>query len=209
MTVLNQLASASGLKGSEANIRLAKELSVSKNPAAVKELVANLSNKDKNIQSDCIKTLYELGYLAPAMIADYYAGFISLLTSRNNRLIWGAMIALATITELKHREIFDSLDRIMFTVGMGSIITIDNGVEILSLLNKHHSYFDTTDPLLAELLWKCPIKQLPMYMEKAQVSVNYRNKEIYLSIIEKRLPECDSDSQVKRLEKCMKILKAR
>ncbi len=209
MTVLNQLASARGLKGSEANIRLAKELSVSKNLHAVKELVANLTNKDKNIQSDCIKTLYELGYLAPDMIADYYVEFMRLLKSRNNRLVWGGMIALVTVTELKHREIFDSLDRIMLTVGMGSVITIDNGVEILSLLNKHDCYFDTTDPLLAELLWKCPIKQLPMYMEKAQVAVNKRNKEIYLSIIAKRLPECESDSQVKRLEKCMKLLKAR
>jgi hypothetical protein len=72
MTVINLLASTQGLKGNEANISLAKEISMSNNKAAAKELVDNLNNKNKNIQSDCIKTLYEIGYLKPELIADYY-----------------------------------------------------------------------------------------------------------------------------------------
>lgn len=204
MSILNLLASAQGQKGNEANISLAKEISKSNNKIAVKELVANLNNKNRNIQSDCIKTLYETGYLKPELIEDYYADFIKLLTARNNRLVWGGMIALSTITDLKHDEIFASLDRIMATVNTGSVITIDSGVEILARLNKHARYFNTTDPLLAEQLWKCPIKQLPMYIEKSLVSINTENKDIYLDIINKRLPECDKDSQKKRLEKSFK-----
>jgi len=204
MTVINLLASTQGLKGNEANISLAKEIFISNNKAAVKELVDNLNNKNKNIQSDCIKTLYEIGYLKPELIADYHAEFIKLLTSKNNRLVWGGMIAISTITDLKHKEIFASLDKIMETVERGSVITIDCGVEILARLNKYSNYFNTTDPLLIEQLWKCPIKQLPMYIEKSLVSINKKNKEIYQTIIEKRKAECDKESQIKRLEKSAK-----
>jgi len=58
MTVLKLLSSTQGLKGNEANIALARQISLTDNKNAVKELVDNLDNEDKNIQSDCIKTLY-------------------------------------------------------------------------------------------------------------------------------------------------------
>ena len=51
-TVLNLLASTQGLKGNDANIYLAKEISISNNQSAIKELVDNLNNKNKNIQSE-------------------------------------------------------------------------------------------------------------------------------------------------------------
>ncbi len=204
MTVLKLLSSTQGLKGNEANIALARQISLTDNKNAVKELVDNLDNEDKNIQSDCIKTLYELGYLKPELIADYHAEFIKLLTNKNNRLVWGGMISLATIVDLRHKEIFTSLKEIMETVNNGSVITIDNGVEILSKLNKYDKYFNTTDPLLIDQLWECPIKQLPMYIEKSLASINKLNKEIYQTIIEKRKTECDKDSQTKRLEKSLK-----
>ena len=100
MTIIKLIASSQGQKGNEANIVLAKQISMTNNKNAVQELVDNLTNKDKNIQSDCIKTLYELGYLKPKLIADYCSEFIKLLTSKNNRIVWGSMIALATIPPL-------------------------------------------------------------------------------------------------------------
>ena len=84
------------------------------------------------------------------------------------------------------------------------VIIIDCGVEILAKLNKHDEYKDKAEPFLIEQLWKCPIKQLPQYMEKSLISITNRNKEIYKSIIEKRIVECDKDSQTKRLEKVLK-----
>ena len=203
MTILHLLASTQGLKGNEANIVLAKRIALTDDKNAVKELVDNLNNKDKNIQSDCIKTLYELGYFKPELIEDYHTEFINLLTNKNNRLVWGGLIAVATIVDLRPKEIFDSLTKIMEAVRNGSVITIDSGVEILSRLNKHDDYFSTTDPLLIEQLWNCQIKQLPMYIEKAQVSINKANKDIYRAIIEKRKPDCENDSQIKRLEKSL------
>ena len=207
MSIINFMASSQVLKGNEANIALASEIASSENHEAIKELVDNLENKDKSIQGDCIKTLYETGYRKPELIADYYTDFLALLTSKNNRLVWGGMIALTTIAELKHKELFSSLDRIMETVKRGSVITKDCGVEILAKLNCIDQYFSTTDPLLMEQLWDCPIKQLPMYVEKSFVSVNRKNKEAYRNIIEKRIAECDKSSQIKRIEKVLKKIK--
>ena len=204
MTIIKLLSSSLGQKGNEANIALAKEIAESENHNAIKELVDNLNNKDKKIQGDCIKTLYETAYIKPEMIAKYYLNFLDLLTNINNRMVWSGMIALLTITDLKSKEIFSSLDLIMETVEKGSVITIDCGVEILARLNRHKEYFDTTDSLLIDQLWKCPIKQLPQYMEKSVISITKQNKEIYQSIIEKRKQECDKNSQVKRLEKVLK-----
>ena len=204
MKVLDLLASTQGLKGSEANIVLAQKLAASENHEGIKVLVENLSNKDKRIQSDCIKTLYEIGYIKPRLISEYYKEFFKLLTSKNNRLVWGSMIALASIADLKQKEIFAELKLIMQTIKKGSVITVDAGIEILAKLNTNPDYFNTIDPLLFEQLWRSPIKQLPMYLEKSIICINYKNKEIYLSIIEKRIPECERDSQKKRLEKVKK-----
>jgi hypothetical protein len=204
MKVLDLLASTQSLKGSEANIVLAQKLAASENHEGIKDLVENLLNKDKRIQSDCIKTLYEIGYIKPRLISEYYKEFLKILTSKNNRLVWGGMIALATIADLKQKEIFTELKLIMQTIKKGSVITVDAGIEILAKLNSSPDYFNTVDPLLSEQLWKCPVKQLPMYLERSQICISKKNKEIYLSIIEKRMHECDRDSQKKRLEKVKK-----
>ena len=54
----------------------------------------------------------------------------------------------------------------MGTVNRGSVITLDSGVEILAKLNLNFKYVNVTEHLLMDQLWKSPIKQLPMYIEK-------------------------------------------
>ncbi|MBN1927270.1 MAG: hypothetical protein JW798_15660 [Prolixibacteraceae bacterium] len=206
MGVINLLASQQGLRGSEANIALARQIADTDNKTAIKELVENLSNKDKLIQSGCIKVLYETGYIKPELIASYATDFIGLLKSKNNRLVWGSMVALATLTGLNHKDVFASLDLIYDTIENGSVITIDAGVELLAKLNKHDVYSGKTEPLLIEQLWKCPIKQLPQYIEKSMICINKKNKEIFQNIIEKRKPECTAESQTERLDKALKQL---
>lgn len=86
MSVLTQLATALNRKDEVPNVALAEEI-VKKNDArAVRELVANLSNRDRNIQSDCIKVLYEIGERDPKLIAKHWSAFGELLGSANNRL---------------------------------------------------------------------------------------------------------------------------
>jgi hypothetical protein len=207
MSILESLSSSTGRKDKEQNKRLATEIANQENVEAVEELVANLNNKDKNIQSDCIDTLYETGYRRPELIADYCTDFLELLESSNNRLVWGGMIALSTIVDLKHKEIFESLAKIMSITNKGSVITIDNGVKILIKLTRYPEYFIATNHLLMDQLLKCPIKQLPMYAERAIECITDNNRQEFVQLLEKRYPECDKESQKKRLEKVLKLIK--
>ena len=206
MPVIELLASSQGLRSSAPNIALAEEIASSGNQDAVSELVALLKHQDKNIQGDSLKTLYETGYRKPEMIAPYYADFLDLLTNKNNRLVWGGMIALTTMVHIRHKELFKSLGLIMDTVNKGSVITIDCGVEILAKLNHYDAYHNTTDPLLMEQLLKCPIKQLPTYATKALENLGKHPGEGYKNILSNRLNECEKDSQRKRLEKLLNSL---
>ncbi|MFS4455473.1 hypothetical protein [Maribacter sp. 2304DJ31-5] len=206
MTVIPKLSSSLGQKGNDANIALAKEIAEIENKNAIKELVENLKNMDKKIQADCIKTLYETAYIKPNLISDYYAEFLELLSSKNNRLVWGGMIALGTISDIKSKEIFESIELISSTVNKGSVITVDAGVEIYTKLNKYSEFQDKVENLSTDQLWKCPVKQLPKYMEKSTISINEKNKEIYQKIINERMSECEKESQIKRLDKVSKLI---
>ncbi len=207
MSILKSLSSSIGRKDKEQNKKLAAEIANHDNIEAIKELITSLNSNDKNIQSDCIDTLYEVGYRKPELIADYHNDFFKLLDSKNNRLVWGGMIALSTITDLKHKEVFEVLDKIMIITDTGSVITIDNGVKILIKLTKNSEYFETTNYLLMKQLLKCPIKQLPMYSERTLECITDKNKPEFVQLLENRFPECEKESQKKRLEKILKRMK--
>src|ERR1041385_1990762 len=99
-SIIERLASSLGKRDEKPNQELAASLVKSKDKKAIKELVEHLSDKDKNIQSDCIKVLYEIGEQKPELIADYDKEFLALLDSKNNRLVWGAMTAIDCIAAI-------------------------------------------------------------------------------------------------------------
>lgn len=71
MSIINQLASALGRRDEVPNQELAKKIAETNDEAAVQELVENLQHKNKDIQNDCIKVLYEIGELKPGLISTY------------------------------------------------------------------------------------------------------------------------------------------
>ncbi len=58
------------------NQQLARELAETENTVGIKEIAESLNHKNRSVQSDCLKVLYEIGYLKPALIADYAAAFL-------------------------------------------------------------------------------------------------------------------------------------
>lgn len=94
MVVLDELASSLKRRDEAPNLKLAQSIVLRGDKQAVSDLVANLANEDPNVQSDCIKALYEIGERKPELIARFAEEFASLLGSKNNRLVWGAMTAL-------------------------------------------------------------------------------------------------------------------
>ncbi len=202
MSVIQKLASSLGRRDEVPNQQLAEQIASKNDMKAVQELVENLSNKDKNIQSDCIKVLYEIGERKPALISSYAKEFIALLDNKNNRLVWGAMTALDAITLEDPKTMYNDLTKIIDVADRGSVITKDHAVRILIKLAGIKQYADKAFALLIEQLKKCPTNQLPMYAENALPIINDKNKTLFVNILSSRLDKVEKES--KRVEKVVK-----
>lgn len=206
MSVLNQLASALGRRDEVPNRELAEKIASGNDKAAVKELVENLQNKKTDIQSDCIKTLYEIGERKPALIAAYAKEFTALLSHKNNRLQWGAMTALDHIALENPKFMYANLVKIVEASDKGSVITKDHAVNILIKLCSLKAYAEDAFPLLIEQLLVCPTNQLPKYAEDALPVINEKNKKSVVKTLTSRLSEIEKDTKRKRVEKVIKKL---
>ena len=132
MSVLGKLATALNRRDEVPNQELARRIVRENDAAAVKELVENLHHKDKGIQGDCIKALYEIGAANPDLIGKYYREFGKLIESKHNRLVWGAMIALDAISAKEPKGIHGMLSKILKVADIsGSVIARDHAVGIL------------------------------------------------------------------------------
>ena len=60
MSVIDKLARVQGIRNDVPNQTLAQSLATAENADAIREIVDNLHHKEKAIQSDCIKVLYEM-----------------------------------------------------------------------------------------------------------------------------------------------------
>ena len=203
MSVIDKLASSLDRRDEAPNQKLAKEIVLSQDQEAINVLIENLSSK-KAIQNDCIKVLYEIGEQAPSLISNYINEFIALLSSKNNRLQWGAMAALGTIARERPKEIYTSLPTILSAADKGSVITKDHAVNILITLCSIKDYAENTFPLLIEQLLKSPTNQLPMYAERAIPIINDQNKTRFVKSLTSRLGDFEKETKRKRVEKIIK-----
>ena len=188
MSALQRIAYYQNRRDEVPNQELAKELAAKKDRKGIREIADNLWNKNAQVQSDCLKVLYEIGYLQPELAAPYADDFLKLLHSRNNRLVWGAMIALSAVADLKADAIYPHVEEIKQVMDQGSVITRDNGVRVLALVAAQKAaYSKTIFPYLLHHLETCRPKDVPQHAEKAAVAVNARNKQAFIEVLEKRL----------------------
>lgn len=202
MSVTSQLASQLSRNDEAPNIELAQQLASIENIAGIEEIIANLSNKDVKIQSDCIKVAYEIGQIKPQLISKYAITFIQLLHRRNNRLVWGGMTALATIAEVASEAIMAHLDTILGAMDSGSVITVDKGVLTLAKLAAvSEENNNVIFPLLMLHLEKCRSKEIPQHSESICIAVQTSgNKDALLKVLRKRENELTA-AQLKRIKK--------
>jgi len=206
MSVIEKLASMQNRSDDVPNQELAKEIAKNRDSSAVKEIVKNLWNKDKNIQSDCIKVLYEIGYIEPHLTRQYVDDFLKLLRSKNNRLVWGGMIALSTIATLEADKIFERIEEIFDVIKKGSVITVDNGIKTVArVASVNDQYSKKIFPFLMSHLRTCRTKEIPQHAESISVAVTDDNKVEFLKILEER-KDALKPSQLKRVNKVIKSL---
>lgn len=204
MSIINRISYYQGRRDEVPNQELACELAEKKDVQGIKEIAENLWNKNSNVQADCLKVLYETGYLAPSLIKDYWNDFLKLLHSRNNRLVWGAMIALGVIGELQADALYEHHSEIISAMEKGSVITIDNGVKALAgIAAVKQAYNNELFPYLLNHLATCRPKDVPQHAEKTLPAVNAANKAAFIETLQKRMEDMTA-SQAARIKKVIK-----
>jgi hypothetical protein len=204
MSVLNHLAHSLGRRDEVPNQELARELAAKKDKKGIREITENLWNRDKNIQADCIKVLYEVGYIDPKLIADYADDFVKCLRSRNNRLVWGGMTALAEVARANPDAVFKNLDAIKKAKETGSVITVDSAISTLAwTAAANKKYSEAVFPYLLKHLSGCRPKEVPQHAEKTMPAVNASNKNDFIKVLEKRTEDL-SGGGLARVKKVIK-----
>jgi hypothetical protein len=207
MGALERIAFYQGRRDEVPNQELARALAESRDREGIAEIAANLSNKNPNIQSDCLKVLYEIGYLAPDLIADYVCDFLRLLSHKNNRMVWGGMIAVATVAELRPQEVWARIDDVIATIDRGSVITHLWGVRaVAKVAAADDEYRRTLTPVLLRYLATCIPRDVPTHGESMLCAIDDSNRAQFLAAIEARQGEL-TPSQMTRLRRVIKQAK--
>jgi len=190
MSALDKLAHSLGYRDEVPNQELARDLVTKKDKKGIREIAEHLWDKDVNIANDCIKVLYEIGYIDPSFVSPYVGDFIKLLKSRHNRLVWGGMLALGTVAKLCPSEVFEHLEDVKKAMGGGSVITKDNGVKVLAdTASTNEKYNKAIFPYLLKHLSSCRPKEVPQHSEKTMPAVNATNKADFIKVLEKRMED--------------------
>ncbi len=190
MSVINELACSQGRRDEVPNQELACKLAAGNDTAGIKELVGHLRDKNVDIANDCIKTIYEIGMIDPALIEPHTEEIIRLLPSRNNRMVWGAMIALSTVADRQADTLIAHLDLIMKTTKSGSVITTDNGIKILGLIGSAKpEYRAAVTPFLLEHLRTCRPKEVPQHAESTLPAVSKDNRDAFIAALNTRVTD--------------------
>jgi hypothetical protein len=199
MSILDQLACSLGRRDEVPNQELARNLAYSEDQVGIQELVSGLTNTDPAIRADCIKAIYEVGYLKPNLITPYALDFLKLLKSRNNRLVWGGAIALSTIGVPAADQLFPLWEQIRKAMEGGSVITRDAGVSALAgIASTSSERRSAIFPYLLEHLRICRPKDVPQHSEKILIAVDAANKVDFIAVLEKRLEDLQGP-QTKRV----------
>lgn len=206
MSIIDQLAFSLGRRDEIPNQELAARISKAGDIKAVAELVEHLDHKKKDIRHDCIKVLYEIAYLTPALIAPYADKFVKLLDDKNNRMVWGAMTALDEIAAVNPSGIYQHLGKILKVADAGSVITKDHAVAILTKLAKEKVYAEEALTLLLDHFKTSLTNQLPKYAEDALPVIPAGRKKDFIQVLQSRLDDIDKDSKRKRVEKVIQKL---
>lgn len=206
MSALNKIAYSKNRRDEVPNQELARELAESKNKKGIAEIAENLWNKNKNVRSDCLKVLYEIGYINPGLIANYADDFLKLLHAKENRMVWGAMIGLATIADKRPKEIWKHIDEVECAVDQGSLITVVWGVKTMArVAAADKTYRKKLFPILLTHLRKCIPRDVPMHAESILVTIDKNNQKEFLDALNTRQEEL-TPSQRARLKKVMRTL---
>jgi hypothetical protein len=167
MDAIGRIAFHRGIRNEVPNQELARDLALSGDREGIRQIAEGLGDRNRSIASDCVKVLYEVGYIAPELVAEYGPAFVELLGSKVNRMVWGGMIALSTIAERESALVWKHRRAIMETIERGSVITEVSGLKALTrMAAANRRYRKEIEPFLLNYLSEGRPVDLPTRIEE-------------------------------------------
>ncbi|MBI9049855.1 MAG: hypothetical protein JEZ00_10570 [Anaerolineaceae bacterium] len=204
MSALQEISYYRNIRNEIPNQELAKKLAETEDFEGIAEIVEHLQDKNKSVASDCLKVLYELGYLRPDLIARYVDKFLALLDSKHNRMVWGSMIALATIAPYKPKEIMAKFDLLQTLMEKGTVITVVWGARMIgNLVGAAPKYAEKVMPYITNLLTTCIPRDVATHAEGLLPMINEDNEEVFRAVFESRMDDM-SAAQARRMRSVIK-----
>lgn len=202
MSVLGRLARAMDRNDERPNVELAEVLAASGDAAAVAELADALAQAPVAVQNDALKVLYEIGARRPELVAPHLDAVLPLLSSRNNRNVWGALKAIETIAPLRPDTVGAAMNDVLAAADRSSVIAKDaaNGI-LASLIAAGQT--KRLLPVALERLSQAAPNQFPTYAEQIGAVINAAHSARLIEIIENRLPRVAGTAKQTRLRKLL------
>lgn len=209
MSYINQIGYHLGRRDEVPNQELGRLLSDKEDLEGIREIASYLFDKNKSIASDCLKVLYELSYHKPHLIVDYYEDFITLLNSKNNRMVWGAMIAIASIAKVEPDMVYKDHALMTEKIETGTLITHVSGVmALIHMATESEDVYDQIKDQLFKLQADCRPIDFAKRAERMMESVRADDIDEYVDILSSNLDKLSKAGQ-KRTEKVIKQLRNR
>jgi hypothetical protein len=203
--LLNRLGYLQTRRDRTPNLDLARDLVAREDMAGIREIAENMRNDNKNIHSDCMNVMYEIGRIDPNLITPYAADFIKFLNSKHHHMVQGAITALAEIAKVKPDFIFKHLAEIKRITETGADDAVDKSISALAhTAAGGEEYSKVVFPYLLQHLSSCHHKQLTEHAETILPAVNENNNSDFIKALKKRL-ESLSGSDFTRLKKIIRI----
>ncbi|MDP3045934.1 MAG: hypothetical protein Q8O07_00445 [Chloroflexota bacterium] len=208
MSALDRIAYYVDRRDEMPNQELARDLAAAQDLVGIREIAGHLRDKNKSVASDCIKMLYEIGYIKPELIQGYAGDFLDLLRARENRMVWGGMIALATVAGLQAPAIWPRVDDVIAAVDHGSLITVVWGVKALArVAAASGEYRQRIFPALLQILRASIPRDVPMHAESILPALDDTNRQQFLDVLASRQSEL-SPSQLSKVRRVVKKVQA-
>ena len=191
--LLTRLAYLQPRRDRTPNLDLARDLAAREDKAGIREIAQNMWSENKNIHSDCVHVMYEIGIIEPKFIEPYGEDFIKLLKSKYKDMVSGAMTALAEIAKVNPELIFKHLDAIKKAGEAEEDTAIDTSISTLAhTAAANEGYNKAILPYLLEHLSTCRPKETPQHAERTLPAINASNKDEFVKVLKKRQKNLDS-----------------
>jgi len=181
--IVDELASSLGRRGEGPNFRVAESLADEPDAEALADLIDTLVSGPAPLAGDAAAALQKLAELDPAQVAPHTAAIAGMLTSKNNRLVWGAATILHAVAIARPAAVRPHVHQLMRAVAAGSVITQDHGVGALAATGDRAAL----DFAFAHLR-TCGWHYVPLRAERVAPFVGDRWPE-FRDAVESRLPE--------------------